>query len=126
MQEPEDESVALPGAQLRAEQQQQQQQQEEPGATAAAAPLIRAPFVPRTWAIIESTLREGEQFANAFFDRPTKLRIARALDDFGVDYLELTSPAASEASAEDVRAIVGLGLKAKVRLFLVACCSCPC
>jgi homocitrate synthase len=37
--------------------------------------------------IIESTLREGEQFANAFFDRAKKIEIAKALDDFGVDYV---------------------------------------
>lgn len=37
--------------------------------------------------IIESTLREGEQFANAFFDTEKKIEIARALDDFGVDYV---------------------------------------
>jgi homocitrate synthase len=36
--------------------------------------------------IIESTLREGEQFANAFFDTAKKIEIAKALDDFGVDY----------------------------------------
>ena len=41
------------------------------------------------FAIIESTLREGEQFANAFFDTETKIAIARALDDFGVEYIEL-------------------------------------
>lgn len=51
--------------------------------------------------IIESTLREGEQFANAFFDTETKIKIAKALDDFGVDYIELTSPAASEQSRKD-------------------------
>ncbi|KAM0329383.1 hypothetical protein ACHAQA_004690 [Verticillium albo-atrum] len=59
--------------------------------------------------IIESTLREGEQFANAFFDTETKIKIAKALDDFGVDYIELTSPAAS-----DCEAICKLGLKAKI------------
>ena len=37
--------------------------------------------------IIESTLREGEQFANAFFDTAKKIEIAKALDDFGVDYV---------------------------------------
>ena len=61
--------------------------------------------------IIESTLREGEQFANAFFDTETKIKIARALDDFGVDYIELTSPAASEQSRKDCEAICKLGLK---------------
>jgi homocitrate synthase len=35
--------------------------------------------------IIESTLREGEQFANAFFHTAEKIEIAKALDDFGVD-----------------------------------------
>jgi homocitrate synthase len=35
--------------------------------------------------IIESTLREGEQFANAYFDTEIKIKIAKALDAFGVD-----------------------------------------
>ncbi|EXJ94451.1 homocitrate synthase, mitochondrial [Capronia coronata CBS 617.96] len=64
--------------------------------------------------IIESTLREGEQFANAFFDTETKIKIARALDDFGVDYIELTSPAASEQSRLDCEKICSLGLRAKI------------
>lgn len=37
--------------------------------------------------IIESTLREGEQFANSFFDTEKKMEIAKALSDFGVDYV---------------------------------------
>lgn len=64
--------------------------------------------------IIESTLREGEQFANAFFDTETKIEIAKALDDFGADYLELTSPAASEQSRKDCEAICKLGLRTKI------------
>ncbi|KAL4872936.1 hypothetical protein BDV12DRAFT_182580 [Aspergillus spectabilis] len=64
--------------------------------------------------IIESTLREGEQFANAFFDTEKKIEIAKALDDFGVDYIELTSPCASEQSRLDCEAICKLGLKAKI------------
>ncbi|KAJ3051529.1 mitochondrial Homoaconitase [Rhizophlyctis rosea] len=66
------------------------------------------------WSVIESTLREGEQFANAFFDTETKIKIAQALDDFGVEYIELTSPAASEQSRSDCEAICRLGLKAKI------------
>jgi len=66
------------------------------------------------FAIIESTLREGEQFANAFFTSEQKLEIARLLDTFGVEYLELTSPAASPQSQEDCRRIANLGLKAKI------------
>lgn len=64
--------------------------------------------------IIESTLREGEQFANAFFDTQKKIEIARALDEFGVDYIELTNPCASEQSRLDCEAICKLGLRAKV------------
>jgi len=64
--------------------------------------------------IIESTLREGEQFANAFFNTEQKLKIAKALDDFGVEYIELTSPVASEQSREDIDKICKLGLKAKI------------
>jgi homocitrate synthase len=63
--------------------------------------------------IIESTLREGEQFANAFFTTEQKIKIAQMLSDFGVEYIELTSPAASEQSRKDCEAIAKLGLKAK-------------
>ncbi|KAG9029667.1 mitochondrial Homoaconitase [Serendipita sp. 407] len=81
------------------------------------------PYAPRyadflnnisNFKIIESTLREGEQFANAFFDTKTKIAIAKALDAFGVEYIELTSPAASEQSRLDCEAICKLGLKAKI------------
>jgi HMGL-like len=37
--------------------------------------------------IIDSTLREGEQFATAFFNTAQKIKIAKALDDFGVEYV---------------------------------------
>ena len=66
------------------------------------------------FSIIESTLREGEQFVNAFFSTDQKVQIARLLDQFGVEYLELTSPLASEQSYEDCRTIAGLGLNAKI------------
>ena len=39
--------------------------------------------------IIDSTLREGEQFATAFFNTAQKIKIAKALDDFGVEYVRL-------------------------------------
>ncbi|MEM7798131.1 MAG: homocitrate synthase [Chloroflexota bacterium] len=65
------------------------------------------------FSIIESTLREGEQFVNAFFTTEQKVRIARLLDAFGVEYLELTSPYASEQSFHDCCVIADLGLNAK-------------
>ncbi len=64
--------------------------------------------------VIYSTLREGEQFANAFFDTAKRIEIAKALDDFGVDYIELTSPAASDQSRLDCETICKLNLKCKV------------
>ncbi|KAK7717148.1 homocitrate synthase lys21 [Diaporthe eres] len=94
-----------------------------PGFTGIPTKATRsAPYVPvgdflsnvSRFKIIESTLREGEQFANAFFDTETKIKIARALDEFGVDYIELTSPAASEQSRRDCETICKLGLKAKI------------
>ncbi len=66
------------------------------------------------YAIIDSTLREGEQFINADFTREQKIRIAHALDEFGAEYLELTSPLASPGCADDVRAITRLGLKSRI------------
>ena len=64
--------------------------------------------------IIESTLREGEQFVGANFSTAQKVKIAQALDHFGVEYIELTSPAASLQSLKDCRTIAGLGLKSKI------------
>jgi len=68
----------------------------------------------QNYAIIESTLREGEQFIGAQFSSEDKIRIAHALDEFGVEYLELTSPLASPGSLEDVKRIAGLGLNARI------------
>ncbi len=66
------------------------------------------------YSIIESTLREGEQFVNAFFSIEEKIQIATLLDAFGVEYLELTSPLASPQSRKDCETIAKLGLNAKI------------
>jgi homocitrate synthase len=65
-------------------------------------------------AIIDSTLREGEQFAGADFTTDQKLEIIAALDEFGVDYIEMTSPAASPQSEADLRAAVAARPRARV------------
>ncbi len=67
-----------------------------------------------SWRLIDTTLREGEQFARASFHTDDKIAIARALDSFGVEYIELTSPAASPQSQRDAARIVQLGLGARV------------
>ncbi|PJF22816.1 MAG: homocitrate synthase [Phototrophicales bacterium] len=66
------------------------------------------------YAIIESTLREGEQFSTATFNTSQKIEIARLLDAFGVEMLEMTSPLASPQSEADIRAIVKENLNLKV------------
>ena len=65
-------------------------------------------------AIVDSTLREGEQFAGADFTTGQKLEIVAALDEFGVDYIEMTSPAASPQSEADLRAVVAARPRARV------------
>jgi homocitrate synthase len=65
-------------------------------------------------ALVDSTLREGEQFAAARFSSAQRLALAEALDAFGVAYIELTSPAASPQSARDLAAIAARGLRARV------------
>jgi len=66
------------------------------------------------FSIIESTLREGEQFANAFFNTEQKLKITKMLSDFGCEYIELTSPAASEQSFKDAQKIMATRPKSKI------------
>ncbi|MDZ7262810.1 MAG: homocitrate synthase [candidate division KSB1 bacterium] len=64
--------------------------------------------------IIDSTLREGEQFSYAHFTTQDKIKIASGLADFGVEYIEITSPAASPQSYHDAQILVSLGLKPKI------------
>lgn len=54
---------------------------------------------------IDSTLREGEQFRGAHFSIDDKREIAALLDEFGVEYMELSTPVASPQSADAIRAL---------------------
>lgn len=64
--------------------------------------------------IVDVTLREGEQFAKAFFTQEMKIELAYLLDEFGVEYIEVTSPACSPQSWEDAKCLSNLSLKAKI------------
>ena len=64
--------------------------------------------------LVDSTLREGEQFARARFTTEQKLAIATALDAFGVAFIEATSPAASPQSERDLRLLTALPLRARI------------
>ncbi|MGH2346718.1 MAG: homocitrate synthase, partial [Chloroflexota bacterium] len=48
------------------------------------------------------------------FTSAQKRRIALALDAFGVDYIEVTSPAASSRAQSDARTLAGMGLRARI------------
>ncbi|GAC1428621.1 MAG: homocitrate synthase [Chloroflexota bacterium] len=66
------------------------------------------------YCIVDTTLREGEQFAAAHYSTEQKQVLATALDAFGVEYLELTSPVASPRSFRDAQLLGQLGLRAKL------------
>lgn len=66
------------------------------------------------FSIIESTLREGEQFSTATFTTAQKVEIAGLLDQFGVEMIEMTSPCASPRSEADIRAVVRENLNARI------------
>lgn len=64
--------------------------------------------------IVESTLREGEQFAGAHFTPADKQAIAETLDRFGVAYIEISSPAASRRAFDDARMLVAMNLRSRL------------
>lgn len=68
----------------------------------------------RKYKIVDSTLREGEQFASCKFTTTDRIYIAKTLDRIGVDYIELVNPAASTQAAFDCQTIANMGLEAKV------------
>ena len=63
--------------------------------------------------ILDSTLREGEQTPGVSFTLDQKIGLAKRLDAFGVDFIELGHPAVSPDVYEAVDALNGLELNAK-------------
>lgn len=65
--------------------------------------------------IVDTTLREGEQdYLIGNMAREDKVRLAVALDNFGVDIIELGNPYENKRIQKDIEAVMGLGLKAKI------------
>lgn len=64
--------------------------------------------------IDDTTLRDGEQTAGVVFSLDEKKRIARLLDEVGVGELECGIPAMGREEQASVKALVDLGLKARL------------
>ena len=63
------------------------------------------------FSIVDSTLREGEQFATCEFTREDRVYIAKMLDRMGVEYIEVQNPAAGPGAVEDIKKLASLRLK---------------
>ena len=64
--------------------------------------------------IDDTTLRDGEQTAGVVFSVEEKIRIARLLDEIGVGEVECGIPAMGNAEQASVKALVDLGLNARL------------
>jgi len=64
--------------------------------------------------IADTTLRDGEQTAGVVFSAKEKISIARHLDAMGVHELECGIPAMGEEERNSIRALVDLGLSARL------------
>ncbi len=64
--------------------------------------------------IVDTTLRDGEQTAGVVFANAEKLRIARYLDQIGVDQIEAGIPVMGGFEKECIKRMVDMGLKASI------------
>lgn len=69
---------------------------------------------PADIVIDDTTLRDGEQTAGVVFSLDEKIRIARTLDEIGVGEIECGIPAMGADEQASVKALVALGLTARL------------
>jgi isopropylmalate/citramalate/homocitrate synthase-like protein len=70
--------------------------------------------LPKYVRIFDTTLRDGEQTPGVSFTPDQKLRIARQLDELGVDTIEAGFPVVSEGERKAVSEIARAGLNAEI------------
>jgi len=71
-------------------------------------------FISKDIIIDDTTLRDGEQTAGVVFSRSEKLSIARMLDSMGIPELECGIPAMGKTERDSIKALVDLGLNARL------------
>ena len=75
---------------------------------------VRSQFsLPERVQFHDVTLRDGEQSPGVAFRVEDKVRIAKLLDELGVDRIEVSLPAVSDEDKRATKEVVALGLKAK-------------
>jgi len=67
--------------------------------------------------VLDTTLRDGEQTPGVSLTPQDKVKIAKALDDLGVNFIEAGSACTSKGEAESIKLIANEGLKLKVLSF---------
>jgi isopropylmalate/homocitrate/citramalate synthase len=75
--------------------------------------LGKADF-PKRLKFYDTTLRDGEQTIGVAFSKEEKLRIAKCLDELGVDRIEAGMPVVSREDKEAVELILRAGLRAEI------------
>jgi len=79
---------------------------------------VRKEFsLPKKVLIHDATLRDGEQTPGVVFTKENKIRIAKELDNIGVDRIEAGMPAVSQDDFEAIKEITKLNLNAKIFTF---------
>lgn len=74
--------------------------------------------------ILDTTLREGEQFSRSHFNFSQKLEIAQALARFGVEYIEVGSPISYPNALQETIQMVKLLEEKKARSKVLIHCRC--